>query len=255
MFRGFHYRVSGLNVTLGVLAACAVVGVFALYPGEPTAIRVLAGVGALAMVVAVWLVLRLGVHRNRMRLVLYAAFRGWTLHARDQGLEERFHVFPFSAGVGGRAVNVLRGPHRFHDCATFTFIVNKPVPQAYRVVMVELGIDVPMLQLLPEDVVAMVTKMSGGQDIKIGHRGFDATWRIVAASETFARQVLGPGIVHSFGRRSMLGMPIAIDGGAVLTWEAGIGGVKYLSNRLDTLIEVVNAIPEEYWTGHRPGAW
>jgi hypothetical protein len=244
-----------LNVTLGVLAVGAVVEVFAFYPGEPTSIRILAGVGALAMVAAVWLVLRWGVHRDRIRLKLYAAFRGWTLHARDQGLEERFHVFPLNAGLGGRAVNVLRGPHRFHDCATFTFIVNKPVPQAYRVTMVELGVDTPMLQLLPEDVVAVVTKLTGGQDIKIGHRKFDSTWRIVAASETFAHQVLGHGLVNSFGRRSMLGMPIAIDGGAVLTWEAGIAGVRHLSSRLDILIEVVDAIPEEYWTGRRPGTW
>jgi hypothetical protein len=247
--------VSGLNVTLAVLANCLAAGVIALFPGTPMAVRVLAVVGVVAVVAAIWLVLRWGLHRDHFRLAMYAAYRGWTLHPRDPGLEDRFEVFPFSSGFGGHAVNVLRGPHRFHDCATFTYVVNRPAPQAYRITMVELGIDVPSFQLLPEDLVAAVKKATGGQDHRIGHKGFDSTWRIIGDDEAFIRRVLNPGLVNSFGRRSILGMPVAVDHGAVLTWEAGIGGVRQLSRRLDVLIEVVEAIPEEYWTGRRPGEW
>lgn len=253
--QGLRYRVSGLNVSLGVLGAFACVGIVALFPGTPVVVRVFAGVGALALVAMMWLVLRWGLRRDQIRLAMYAAFRGWTLHPRDLGLDERFSVFPFQSGFAGRAVNVLRGPHRFYDAATFTFVVARPVPQIYQVTMIELGIDVPSFMLLPEDLVAMVSKLAGGQDITIGHRGFDSTWRIVATDEAFVRRVLGQGLVHSFGRKSMLGMPIAVDHGAVLTWQAGITGVSHLSRCLDTLIEVVQAIPEEYWTGRRPGAW
>lgn len=254
MARGFRYRVSALNVILAVLATCLVAGVIAFFPSVPAAVRLLASVGAVALVAVIWLVLRWGIRRDHLRLAMYAAYRGWTLRPRDPGLEDRFEVFPFSSGFGGRAVNVLRGPHRFHDCATFTYVVNRPAPQAYRITMVELGTNVPPFQLLPEDLVAAVNKATGGQDIRIGHEGFDSTWRIVGQDEAFIRKVLNPGLVHSFGRRSILGLPIAVDHGVILTWEAGIAGVRRLSNRLDALIEVVEAIPEEYWTGRKPKA-
>ncbi len=255
MARGWRYRVSGLNVALAVLATCLAIGVVALFPGVPLTVRTLAVAGVIALTAVMWLVLRWGLHRDHLRLAMFAAYRGWTLHPRDPGLDDRFEVFPFTSGFGGHAVNVLRGPHRFHDCATFTFIVNRPAPQVYRVTMVELGTDVPSFQLLPEDLVATVKKAVGGQDHRIAHEGFDSTWRIVGKDEAFIRRVLNPGLVHSFGRRSVLGLPIAVDHGAVLTWEAGVAGVRRLSHRLDVLIEVVEAIPEEYWTGRRTGNW
>lgn len=255
MAKGFRYRVSALNIALGVLAGCLVIGVVAVLPGGSTTIRALASVGVVAILGIIWLLLRWGVQRDRLRLAMYAAYRGWTLHPSDPGLDDRFGVFPFTGGFGGHAINVLRGPHRFHDCATFTYVVNRPAPQVYRIVMVELGIDVPSFQLLPEDVFSAASKATGGQDIRIGHEGFDSTWRIVSENEGFVRRVLNPGLIHSFGRRSVLGLPIAVDHGAVLTWEAGALGVRRLSHRLDLLVEVVEAIPEEYWTGRRPGRW
>lgn len=253
MTKGFRYRVSALNIVLGALAGCLAVGVIAFLPGESTTIRILAGIGVIALIALMWFLLQWGVNRDRYRFAMYTAYRGWSLQSRDTSLDDRFYVFPFTSGFGGRAINVLRGSHRFHDCATFTYVVNKPAPQMYRIVLVELGINVPSFQLLPEDVVAAVSKATGGQDIRVGHEGFDSTWRIIAKNEAFARKVLNPGLIHSFGRRSVLGLPIAVDHGAVLTWEAGALGVRRLSHRLDLLIEVVQAIPEEYWTGRRPG--
>jgi hypothetical protein len=244
-----------LNVALAVLCTVGSVGIVALLPGVGLAVRILAAIGVVAIGAAVWLTLRWGFRRDRLRLGMYAALRGWTLQDRDVGLELRFAAFPLSSGFGGRAINVLRGPHRFYDCATFTYVVNRPLPQVYRIVMVETGTTVPAFQLLPEDAVAAITKATGGQDLKIGHEGFDSTWRIVAENEGFVRRVLGPGLVHSFGRRSVLGMPIVVEAGAVFTWEAGIRGIRHLSRRIDTLIEVVQAFPEECWTGRRPGEW
>jgi hypothetical protein len=252
MTKGLRYRVSALNIVLGVLVGCLAIGVIAFLPGESTTIRILAGVGTVALLGVIWLLLQWGLRRDRLRYAMYTAYRKWSVLSRDPGLDDRFDVFPFTSGFGGRAINVLRGSHRFHECATFTYVVNRPAPQVYRIVMVELGTTVPSFQLLPEDVFAAVSKATGGQDIKIGHEGFDSTWRIVAESESFVRKVLNPGIVHSFGRKSVLGMPIAVNRGAVLTWEAGASGIRRLSHRLDVLIEIVEAIPEEYWTGPRP---
>lgn len=250
-----RFRVSGLNVALVVMSIVGASGVLALYPGVDVAVRVLAAIGVVAMGVLVWLTLRWGVGRDRFRLGVYATARGWTLQDRDPGLDLRFTAFPFGYGFGGRSVNVLRGPHRFYDCATFTYVVNRPVPQVYRIVLVETGTTVPDFQLLPEDAVAALAKATGGQDLKIGHEGFDSTWRILAEDERFLRKVLSPGLVSSFGRRSVLGMPIVVEAGAVFTWEAGVKGLRHLSRRLDTLIEVVQAFPEECWTGRRPGEW
>jgi hypothetical protein len=230
-------------------------GIVAMFPGVSLWIRLLAIIGVLAIGASVWMVLRWGLRRDRMRLGIFAALRGWTLLDRDLGLEHRFTAFPFSSGFTVRSANVLRGPHRFYDCASFTLVVSRPIPQMYRIVMVETGTTVPGFQLLPEDAVAALAKVAGGQDLKIGHEGFDSTWRIVANDERFVRKVLNPGLVHSFGRRSVLGMPIVVEAGAVFTWEAGAKGLRHLSRKLDTLIEVIQAFPEECWTGRRPGEW
>jgi hypothetical protein len=251
MARGLRYRVSALNVVLGVLAGCLAIGVVAFLPGESVTIRALAGVGVVALIGMIWLLLQWGVRRDRPRMARYTAYRGWSLFPRDPVLDNRFDVFPFTSGFGGRAINIVRGSHRFHDCATFTWVVNRPAPQVYQIVMVELGVVVPSFQLLPEDIFAAMSKATGGQDIQIGHKGFDSTWRIVSENESFVRKVINPGVIHSFGRKSVLGMPIAVNGGAVLTWEAGASGVRRLSHKLDALIEIVEAIPEEYWTGRQ----
>jgi hypothetical protein len=242
------YRWSAVNAVLAALATASAAGVIALFPGVPVFVRVLAVLGVLGVFAATALVSRWALSRDRARIALFAAVRGWDYRARDDDLPARFSVFPFTPGRGGTAVNVLEGPHRFHDCATFTFVVRKPAVQLYQVTLIELGASPPSLELLPEDLVAAITKVVGGQDLTVGNPNFDDHWRIVSRDAAFVRRVLNPQLQRRLARRDTRGMPVAIDGGAVLTWQAGPIGVRRLSRRLDALIDVVEAIPEEVWT-------
>lgn len=244
-----RYRWSIVNATIVVLSVACAVGVVALVPGVPPTIRALAGIGLLAILLTLLLVVRYALAYDGRRLALFAAIRGWSLSTTDEDLAARFSTFPFRSGLGDRVVNVVRGSHRFHDCATFTLRVSRPVPQFYQVTFVELDARVPAVELLPEDALAAAKKLVGGQDLMVGEEEFDATWRIVAEDPEFARRLLTPELRRFLLRRRTRGMPIAIASGAVLTWEAGPRGVRSLSKKLDVLIEVMRLVPEDLWTG------
>jgi hypothetical protein len=194
-----------------------------------------------------WLLIRWALARDATRMAMFAAFRGWEFRREDPAMVRRFDCFPFGPGIGGQALNVLTGPHRFRDCATFTYVVAKPAPQMYQVSLVEIGARVPRVELFPGDLVATLVKAMGGQDIETGDPTFDDAWRIVSDDERFVRSVLGPELRRRLSRRDTRGMPIAIEAGAVLTWQAGPVGIRRISRRLDALIEVVDAIPEDAW--------
>ena len=242
-----RYRWSVVNALLILVAASLVVGLVAFIPDVPPFLRVLAAVGVVAIVVTGAVFARWVVAKDRRRMALYAAVRGWEFRRGDEELVRRFRVYPFTPGIGGTAVNVLTGPYRFHTGTTFTYVIGRPVPQMYQVTFVELGARVPTFELLPEDLLATVARLTGGQDIVVGSPPFDDYWRVVSDDEDFVRRVLQPRLRRRLARRSTRGMPIAVDAGAVLTWRAGAAGMWGLSRRLDVLIDVAEAIPEDVW--------
>ena len=123
----------------------------------------------------------------------------------------------------------------------------------YQVTLVELEAHPPSIELLPEDLVSAIAKVAGGQDLIVGDPNFDDHWRIVSGDAAFVSRLLNPQLQRRLRRRDTRGMPLAIDAGAVLTWKAGPIGVHRLSRRLDALIDVVEAIPEDVWTSSSRG--
>lgn len=242
-----RYRFHAVNALLAALAVACAGGVAALLPGVPWPARLLAAGGAALLVGVIALVAWNAVSRDMRRYGMYLAYRGWHFQAEGPEYARRFTVFPFGSGLGGRAVNVLRGTHRFYDCATFTYIVNRPAPQFYQVVVLELGAEVPTVQMLPEDLWAAVRKALGGQDIQVGHPAFDDHWRLVSEDPAFVQRLVTSALARWLSGRSTRGMPLALESGAVLTWEAGPRGVARLSRRLDALVAVAQAIPEDQW--------
>ncbi len=241
------YRSSSINVLLVLLTVTSAVGVVALSPEVPVVVRLFAVAGVVAVFITLSLFAHWALTKDRSRMAMFAAVRGWEFYAKAEDLASRFSVFPFGTGYGGSALNVLTGVHRFHTCTTFTYMILRPAPQMYQITMVEIGANVPRFELLPEDVVASVAKIAGGQDIIVGNPAFDDHWRIVSEYEGFVRDVLNPELQRRLCRRATRGVPLAIDAGAVLTWRAGPASVLSLSRRLDVLIEVAEAIPDDWW--------
>ncbi len=242
-----RFRVSGINVALAVLTAAAGIGVLVFFPDAPNVMKGLAIVGVAAIALAIALTVRYALTRDFQRLAMWAGLRGWTFSGSDASLRERFHVYPFGSGIGGRVDNVLRGTYRFHECVTFTYSTAKPAPQFYQVTLVELDADIPAFELLPEDAIAAAAKLVGGQDLKVGDKTFDDRWRISAMDPDFVMKILNSRLRHRLDRKDIHGMPIAGDGRAILTWQAGPAGVRRMSHRLDVLIAVAEAIPDELW--------
>ncbi len=241
-----------INVALAILTACSLAVVLVLFPDVPSAVKVLSVLGVLAIGGLAAAILRYALTRDYARLTLFAALRGWTFTLHDADLDKRFDVFPMNAGLGGRVINVMRGSHRFYEAATFTYLTAMPAPQVYQVTLIELGAHVPTFQLLPEDAIAAAAKLAGGQDILVGDADFDKRWRIIARDPDYVRAVLTPQLRERLDKRDVHGMPIVVDGGAVLTWKAGPEAVRRLSFRLEVLVAVAEAIPESVWKASRP---
>lgn len=183
------YRWSAISAALVALAVASTAGQPVFFPGVPPLVRVFAVLGVVGLFAGMALLTEWALSRDRARIALFAAVRGWDYRARDADIAARFSVFPFSPGRGGTAANVLTGRHRFHECATFTYV----------------------------------------------------------------SRLLNPQLQRRLRRRDTRGMPLAIDAGVVLTWQAGPIGVRRLSRRLDALIDVVEAIPEDVWTSSPRG--
>lgn len=246
-----RFRRDALNVVIATLAVIAAVSVVALIPQAPPALRYDGAVAAGAAVVLAIIVGHRAMTRDSQRLAMFARLRGWRRVDDPRALARRFDIFPFGAGLGGTVVNALEGPHRFHDCATFTYAVGQPAPQFYQVTLVELGVKVPGFQLLPEDFLAGLSKLVGGQDIKVGDAAFDKRWRIIATDPEYVREVFSPELRARLDDRELHGMPLAISDGAILTWQAGAQGIRRISRKLDVLIGVAEAVPDWAIKGRR----
>ena len=237
-------HVTNVVIVLGTLASA--VAVLALFPDVPVGVRLLAIAGSTAILIVVSVFVAYVASRERHRVALFAALRGWSLDRNVSVLSARFSVFPFNRGRNGKVINQLSGHHRFFDAFTLTYVVSRPAPQFYQVTYVELGAELPAMELLPEDLPAALAKAVGGEDLKIGNRWFDDTWRI-RGDERFVRRLVTPALIKALKRRAPKGMPIAVDGRALLTWRAGPMSVRGLSRSLDALVEVARAIPDDYF--------
>jgi hypothetical protein len=85
------------------------------------------------------------------------------------------------------------------------------------------------LELIPESLAQRVAKTMGARDIDFESAAFNRAWRVRAADRKYAHDLLDPRMLERLIQPDAEGAMIRIEGGAVMTWQAGRAGLDGLA--------------------------
>lgn len=234
------------NVAAFGAVACAGLAVVLSRVGQPVWWLVAAGIVA----VGVWIFDAVRAHRHRGEYAEFALLHGWEYVARTREYNRRFTSAPFGVGDNLHQTAVLRGSLGGIDCATFTHHyetgddAGEKRKYVSQVTLVELPVNLPRLELIPESLVQRAAKVVGAMDIDFESAEFNRRWRVRAAERRYAHDVLDPRMLERLIQPDAQGAMIRIEGGAVMTWQAGRLGLDGLAARLGVLTAVARRIPD-----------
>ncbi|WP_430868142.1 hypothetical protein [Demequina aurantiaca] len=200
---------------------------------------------------AVWIFEAVHAHRHRSEYAEFALLHGWDFAPRTTEYNSRFASAPFAVGGDRQQLDVLRGKLNGLECATFTHVYetggDEPADKRkhpFQVTLVELPVNLPRLELIPESLAQRVAKTVGAMDIDFESEAFNRRWRVRAADRKYAHDVLDPRMLERLIQPDAEGAMIRIEGGAVMTWQSGRVGVEGLATRLGVLTAIARRIPD-----------
>lgn len=235
------------NVAAFMGGAFLVVGVILIDQGYvPVALFLLSIFAAVF-----WVVDHFRGQRHRKAYAAFAKLHGWEFSQRTFAYNSRFVSAPFGEGEKPRQTDVLRGNFSGLDCATFTHRYElksdnegKHGEFLFQVTLVELPVTLPRLELIPESMAQRVAKTFGAQDIDFESAAFNRRWRVRANDRKYAYDLLDPRMLERLIQPDAEGAMIRIEGGAIMTWQAGRVGLDGLAGRLSVLTAIARRIPD-----------
>ncbi|WP_084125263.1 hypothetical protein [Demequina sp. NBRC 110054] len=213
---------------------------------------------------------------HRKELTEFAASHGWQFEGRTTAYSGRFSGTPFDSGTRRRQEDVLRGTFAGARCATYTHVyeIDRRRTQAsggtlglalfddaglgsalvsgssrgsrveaFQVTLVELPVDLPRIDLVPEGIGSRAAKLFGGSDVDVESHAFNQRWRVVSHDPRYAHSLLDPRMIDRLVQSDATGVALRIDGGALMMWSPGRRGVEDLARRLSLLTSVARRIP------------
>lgn len=207
-------------------------------------------IAAGGIAVALWIIDAVRAHRHRGEYAEFALAHGWDFSRRSFDYNQRFATAPFGVGSSCFQSDVLRGTLNGLDCATFTHSyetgddAGDKRKYVFQVTLVELPVNLPRLELIPESLIQRVAKTVGAMDIDFESADFNRTWRVRATDRKYAHDVLDPRMLERLIQPDAVGAMIRIEGGAVMTWQAGRAGLDGLAVRLGVLAAIARRIPD-----------
>ncbi len=229
-----------------VAALCVLLFVVGAIPAE-----VAFAIGAVAVLaLAAWEGL-IG-YRHRHEAARFALQYGWEHIERTAAYNLRFEGYPFDLGGRSWQADVLRGTYAGQRCATFTHVVEQSTGsgdaktdtrETFQVTLVELPVDLPRLDIVPESLVNRVVQALGGVDIEVESHAFNERWRVITRDRRYGYDVVDPRMIARLLEHDVEGLAIRIDGGAVMIWTVGREGVSTLARRLGVVTGIARRIP------------
>ena len=185
----------------------------------------------------------------------YAAFastHGWEHIGSTSEYGSRFRSYPFGTGVRRRQESLIRGDFGGIRCATFAHVyeetsgngVEHSVPIAHQVVMAELPVALPRIDIVPEAVGHQVLQLLGGTDVEVESHEFNRRWRVITDDPRYARAVLDPRMIDRLVAEDANGLMLRIEGGAVYTWQPGRHGADALARQLAVVTGLARRVPQ-----------
>jgi len=210
-----------------------------------------------AVAAAFWVVDVLRARQHRSEYADFALLHGWDYAPRSFDFNTRFATAPFGVGSKMHQTDVLRGTLNGLECATFTHHYQtghgepgETTEYMFQVSLAELPVNLPLLDLIPESLAQRAAKTMGAMDIEFESYEFNRRWRVRANDRRYAHDLLDPRMLERLTQPDAQGAVIRIEGGAVMTWQAGRVGLDGLATRLGVLSAIARRIPDHVLRDH-----
>ncbi len=210
---------------------------------------IIIGVGLLAFV-SWWGYDAYRARKHQVAMRDFALMHGWTYQKRSSVWARKMRSFPFGQGTHRRDLAVLSGTFNKMPCATFVHEYEtrtderKSATQVWQVTAISLPFPLATVDIIPDDMVAKVAKLLGGQDIDFESAEFNAKWRVKAGNSKYAHDIVHPRMMERLNKYDARGLAIRVEGDVVLAWQAGRQPNDSLARRLGVLTSVARLIPE-----------
>lgn len=188
--------------------------------------------------------------RRDAALRALATQQGWSLVRRDDVWARELEGEPFGRGAARRCENVLSGLHRGRDVVAFDYSYRTtttdgngtPQQQVHRyaVAVVRLPCPLPRVELRPSRLPRLL-----GRGLEFESEAFNDRYRVGADDPRTAYDVLPPRTLQLLLDRPDVSLRLL--GGCAVTWERGLLDPPELLARLDTVHDLLDAVPAFVW--------
>jgi hypothetical protein len=231
---------------------------------------VLIFVAGLCLVALVAFLAHLAEKRRREQMGAYAATRGWTWTERDDRWCDRFDGAPFGLGHNRQARNVLEGTHDGRGFVAFDYVYyttehstdsqgrsqSREVSHSYSVIGLEVGADVPPLQVTPEGFFSRAVARLLNRDIELESEEFNRAFTVTCPDRKFAYDVLHPRAMEYL--LTVRDVAWRTTSGWILTIESGKHEVVDIDRRVAVVDRILDLLPDylrrQYGIPEHPGA-
>jgi hypothetical protein len=217
---------------------------------------VLGVVGLIGVVVTVAVVAYLMEKKRREALGALAAARGWSCVERDDRWGEAFDGRPFGTGHNRQARNILQGTHDGRPFVGFDYVYyttetstdskgntsHREVSHWYSVLGLQVGADVPSLEISPEGFFSRAVGKLLNNDIAFESEEFNRAFTVECADRKFAYDVLHPRLMEYL--LTVRHVAWTTTNGYILTIESGKHSAEEIEPRVQVLDTILDMIPE-----------
>lgn len=192
--------------------------------------------------------------RRRDELAAFAAERGWSHVARDDGWTSRFGGPPFGRGTNRQASNVLTGVHDGramvafdyrYDVTTGTGENRSTTTYHHSVVGLAAGAVLPALSVSPEGLFGRLVSRLANTDIELEYEEFNRAFTVTCPDRKFASDVLHPRLMTYLLRFPDLAW--RFEGDTLLVVRRGRHTPDEVSDTLRVMDDILEMIPEFVW--------
>lgn len=206
-----------------------------------------------------WFLLARARKKRIAKLAAWAGSCGWTYVPEDRSLLGLSEGEPFGQGHSRTAQDVFNGTIGGHDFVSFQYSYKvttgsgeQQSTQTYEF-MVTCIVTPPSsyrLEIKPEGVFAGLARAVGFTDLELESDEFNKKFKVKAAPERFAYDVLNPRTMERMLNDERYSQPVRFENGRLLTWHRGKLDEQRISGEVQYLIDTLEPVPAYAWEQH-----
>jgi hypothetical protein len=142
------------------------------------------------------------------------AARGWTWAENDNSVFAGLAPMMFGAGRNQRADDVVKGPD--FVAYSFRWITgqgDRKDTHTRRVTMVRTPVRLPMMEVVPQNVVTAIETAASGGDLDVELAAFNKAWSVRSTEQSVSHAVLHPRMIERFMDPQMRFRGVFFDAG------------------------------------------